>query len=284
MVRASVAAKERRRLRKDVGGFDSVQASGQVSFADDCIVTRCSLHSADGGDGNIAGLSTVGNTVYKYPTLKETGSIPIVAKTKSSRVVVGARLLHVVDNYLRRKQRGRGDMSALIYQALREVDLGSVQLITIQGQRHQVTARPTKIVLPTDVRDQLERWSEARACSMNELLNSALVVSLLKRSEKTGERSRRGQTPTFDTMTAQEREGFFAGLLALTGQEPGPDPRSREGNYYEWNRKLDATVEVAGDGRRYLMERVGPGEMVRARELKGSAFVERPTPGPARHP
>ncbi|PYV79267.1 MAG: hypothetical protein DMG96_04545 [Acidobacteria bacterium] len=207
-----------------------------------------------------------------------------MAKTKSPRVVVGARLLHVVDNYLRRKQRGRGDMSALIYQALREVDLGSVQLITIQGQRRQVTARPTKIVLPMDVRDQLERWSEARACSMNELLNSALVVSLLKsRPEKSGERSRRGQTPTFDTMTAKEREGLFARLLALTGQEPGPDPGSRDGNYYEWNPKLEATVEVAGDGRRYLMERVGPGEMVRARELKGSAFVERPKAGSGHH-
>ena len=119
---------------------------------------------------------------------------------------------------------------------------------------------------------------------MNELLNSALVVSLLKsRPEKSGERSRRGQTPTFDTMTAKEREGFFARLLALTGQEPGPDPRSAEGNYYEWNPKLDATVEVAGDGRHYLMERVGLGEMVRARELKGSAFVERPTPGSGHH-
>src|SRR5947207_15187837 len=161
------------------------------------------------------------------------GQVHIVAKTKSSRVVVGARLLHVVDNYLRRKQRGRGDMSALIHQALREVDLGSVQLITIQGQRRQVTARPTKIVLPTDVRDQLDRWSEARRCSMNELLNSALVVSLLKpRPEKSGERTRRGQALTFDTMTAKEREGFFARLLALTGQEPGPDPRSRDGNNY----------------------------------------------------
>jgi hypothetical protein len=45
----------------------------------------------------------------------------------------------------------------------------------------------------------------------------------------------------------------------------------------------EATVEVAGDGRRYLMERVGPGEMVRARELKGSAFVELPKPGSGRH-
>ena len=73
----------------------------------------------------VASLSVVGGAVYKYPTPKGTGSIPIVAKTKSSRVVVGARLLHVVDSHLRRKQRGRGDMSALIYQALREVDLGS---------------------------------------------------------------------------------------------------------------------------------------------------------------
>src|SRR5438552_13458554 len=76
MVRASVAAKERRRLRKDLGGFDSVQASGRVSFADDCIVTRCSLHSGDGDDGNIAGLSAVGGTVYKYPTLRDWDRYP----------------------------------------------------------------------------------------------------------------------------------------------------------------------------------------------------------------
>src|SRR5712692_6190081 len=183
------------------------------------------------------------------------GQIHIVAKKKASRVVVGARLLHVVDNYLRRKQRGRGDMSALIYQALQEVDLGSIQLITIQGQRRQVTARPTKIVLPTDVRDELERLSETRACSMNELLNSALVASLLKsRSEKSGERSRRGHTAMLNTMTAKEREEFFARLLALTGLEPGPDPRSTEGGYYEWDAKLEANVEIAGDGKRYLME------------------------------
>jgi len=212
------------------------------------------------------------------------GQVHIVAKKKSSRVVVGARLLHVVDNYLRRKQRGRGDMSSLIYEALREVDLGSVQLITIQGQRKQVTARPTKIVLPTDVRDQLDRWSEARACSMNELLNSALVASLvMSKTEKSGERPRRGHTAMLNTMTAKERQEFFARVLSLTGLEPGPEPRSTEGNYYEWDPRLEATVEVTADGKRYLMERVGPGEMVRSRELKGSAFIERPTEGPRRH-
>ena len=215
---------------------------------------------------------------------KGAGQIHIVAKKKSSRVVVGARLLHVVDNYIRRKQRGRGDMSSLIYEALREVDFGSVQLITIQGQRKQVTARPTKIVLPTDVRDQLDRWSETRACSMNELLNSALVASLVKsKTEKSGERQRRGHAAMLNTMTAKERQEFFARVLSLTGLEPGPEPRSTEGNYYEWDPRLEATVEVTADGKRYLMERVGPGEMVRSRELKGSSFIERPTDGPRRH-
>src|SRR6266513_1679466 len=203
-------------------------------------------------------------------------------KSRSSRAV-GVRLLHAVDVYLRKKQRGKGDMSKLIMEALRRTDLSSVPLITIHGRRQPTVAKVTQIVMPQEIRQLIEHWSENRRCSMNELLNSALVGSLLKRSEKTGERTRRGQTPTFDTMIAKEREGFFARLLALTGQEPGPDPRSREGIYYEWDPRLDATVEVAGDGRRYLMERVGPGEMVRARELKGSAFVERPTPGRGRH-
>jgi hypothetical protein len=210
----------------------------------------------------------------------EQGSV--MPKPRSSRPV-GIRLLHTVDAYLRKKQRGKGDLSKLIMEALSRTDLRVVPLITIHGRRQPTVAKVTQIVMPNDIRQLIEHWSENRRCSMNELLNSALVGSLLKsRPEKSGERTRRGQTPTFDTMTRKEREGFFARLLALTGQDPGPDPRSREGNYYEWDPKFGAAVEVAGDGRRYLMERVGPGEMVRARELKGSAFVERPTPGPGR--
>ena len=86
-----------------------------------------------------------------------------------------------------------------------------------------------------------------------------------------------------NTMTAKERQEFFARMLSLTGLEAGPEPRSTEGNYYEWDPRLEATVEVAADGKRYLMERVGPGEMVRSRELKGRAFIERATERPRRH-
>ena len=221
--------------------------------------------------------------MYKCTTLKKQDRYTPLAKKKSSRVVVGARLLHLVDNYLRKKQRGRGDMSSLIYEALREVDLGSVELITIQGQRRQVTAKPTKIVLPPDTRDALARWAEMRDCSMNELLNSALMASFARSlPEKGGERPRRSHAAVFDTMPANDRDEFFTRLSALTGLEPGPDPRSTEGGYYEWVAKLEATVEIAGDGKRYLMEQVGPGEMIRSRELKGSAFVERPSEGSRR--
>src|SRR5947207_12511630 len=131
-------------------------------------------------------------------------------KPRSSRPV-GVRLLHTVDAYLRKKQRGKGDLSKLIMEALRRTDLRVVPLITIHGRRQPTVAKVTQIVMPNEIRQLIEHWSENRRCSMNELLNSALVVSLLKsRPEKSGERTRRGQAPTFDTMTAKEREGFFA--------------------------------------------------------------------------
>src|SRR6266700_3699935 len=160
------------------------------------------------------------------------------AKPRPSRPV-GVRLLHTVDAYLRKKQRGKGDMSKLIMEAVSRTDLRLVPLITIHGRRQPTVAKVTQIVMPNDIRQLIEHWSENRRCSMNELLNSALVVSLLKpRPEKSRERSRQEQTPTFDSMTAKEREGFFARLLALTIQEAGPDPRSREGNGIESSKLL----------------------------------------------
>jgi hypothetical protein len=91
---------------------------------------------------------------------------------------VGVRLLHAVDAYLRKKQRGKGDMSKLIFEALRRTDLSSVPLITIHGKRQPTVAKVTQIVMPKEIRQQIEHWSENRLCSMNELLNSALVGSL----------------------------------------------------------------------------------------------------------
>ena len=93
---------------------------------------------------------------------------------------VGIHLLHVVDAYLRKKQRGKGDLSKLIMEAVSRTDLRLVPLITIHGRRQPTVAKVTQIVMPQDTRELIERWSENRRCSMNELLNRALVASLPK--------------------------------------------------------------------------------------------------------
>ncbi len=180
-----------------------------------------------------------------------------------------------MDDYLRKKQRGRGDMSNLIREAVEAVDLSSVELISIHGKKHTVTAKATQVVIPTEMRRELERWSEKRNCTMNELLNSALVVALLKaRSGRGGGRSR-GHMAALGKMTAKEREEFFRSLLALTGLEPGPDPRSRDGSYYEYDPRLEATVEVTKEGTRFVVEAVAGGELVRVREVGEAPFLEK---------
>ena len=201
--------------------------------------------------------------------------IPTLAKRKSSRAVIGARLLYVVDDYLRKKQRGRGDMSNLIREAVEAVDLSSVELISIHGKKHPVTAKATQVVIPGEMRRDLERWSETRNCTMNELLNSALVASLLKARSGRGGGRLRGHMAVLGKMTAKEREEFFATLLALTGLEPGPDPRSRDGGYYEYDPHLEATVEVTKEGRRFVVEAVAGGELVRVREVGDAPFLEK---------
>jgi len=197
-------------------------------------------------------------------------------KPRPSRAV-GVRLLHVVDAYLRKKQRGKGDMSKLIYEALTRIDLSSVALITIHGKRQPTVAKVTQIVMPEEIRQLIEHWSENRRCSMNELLNSALVASL-----PNARRDRKPVAPAYptvvDKMTAAQREVFFAKLLSLTGSEATPALRSRERSYYEYDSEAGGTVEITQDGRQFLVESVGGGELVRVREVGQSPFLEASPP------
>ncbi len=195
-----------------------------------------------------------------------------MSKPRSSRAV-GVRLLHVVDAYLRKKQRGKGDMSKLIYEALTRIDLSSVPLITIHGKRQPTVAKVTQIVMPQEIRQLIEHWSETRVCSMNELLNSALVASLPN--------ARRGRDPdasphveVLNKTNAAQRELFFAQLLSLTGSDATPSLRSREGSYYEYDAEVGGTIEITQDWRRFLVEAEGGGELVRVREIVKSPFLE----------
>jgi hypothetical protein len=175
-------------------------------------------------------------------------------------------------------------MSKLIQEAVDAVDLSSVELIRIHGKRETPTARATQVVIPVEMRRDLERWSEKRECTMNELLNSALVAGLLRgRTDRNGTGSgtlmeARGN------MTASEREQFLRTLTALTGLEPGPDRRTREGSYYEYDPDLKATIEVTKQGRRFLVKAITGGELVRVREVGEAPYVEKRNSGGSTDP
>ena len=197
-----------------------------------------------------------------------------MSKPRPSRAV-GVRLLHVVDAYLRKKQRGKGDMSKLIYEALTRIDLSSVPLITIHGKRQPTVAKVTQIVMPEEIRQQIEHWSKNRLCSMNEMLNSALVASLPNaRRDRDSGPGTPVQPIVLNQMTAAQREVFFATLLSLTGNDATPSLRSREGSYYEYDSEAAGTVEITQDGRWFLVESAGGGELVRVREVGKSPFLE----------
>src|SRR2546425_2308684 len=195
-------------------------------------------------------------------------------KPRSSRPV-GVRLLHVVDAYLRKKQRGKGDLSKLIMEAVSRTDLRLVALITIHGRRRPTVAKVTQIVMPNEIRQLIEHWSENRRCSMNELLNSALVANLPKtRSERDTRSLHSTRATELGQMTAAQREALFARLLSLTGNDSIPSLRSREGSYYEYDSKTGGTVEITQDARRFLVESAGGGELIRLREIGKSPFLE----------
>jgi hypothetical protein len=183
-----------------------------------------------------------------------------------------------VDAYLRKKQRGKGDMSKLIYEALTRIDLSSVPLITIHGKRQPTVAKVTQIVMPAEIRQLIEYWSENRRCSMNELLNSALVASLPARRDRDSGPVAPAQPLALNKMTAAQREVFVTHLLSLTGNDATPTLRSPEGSHYEFDSEAGATVEITQDGRRFLVESVGGGELVRVREVGQSPFLEASPP------
>jgi hypothetical protein len=188
-------------------------------------------------------------------------------RQRSSQKAVGVRLLRAVDNYLRKKQRRKGDLSRLISEAVQAVDLSSVPLTLFHGKREKVTATVTQVVMPIQTRGEIEKWAAIRKCSMNELLNSALTAGLLKaQSSAAGRRPERRSSIEWSGLSPQARKEFFEDMLALNGREPGPDLRSRDGSFYRFEPKLRGTVEVSADGRQYLVGCVGGGDLVRLRE------------------
>ena len=195
---------------------------------------------------------------------------PLATKRKIRFEVFNVRLLRDLDTQVRRGTLYRGDLSGVISAALIGVDLGKIELVRLHSNKTKLTANATQVVIPKPVRRLVERAAAQRGCSMNEMVNSALIAWAFKGQvsrRKTGRVGWGGfDMAIFDDMSGKEREQFFDGLAALAGLEPGPDGRMKDGTYYEYDPAQKATIEVAPNGRRYVVALRGD-EFVRIREL-----------------
>ena len=133
---------------------------------------------------------------------------PVAIRRNPGFDVFNVRLLISLDKLLREKRRYQGDLSASINDALLAVNLNTVKLVTLQGKKKQ-TARETQVVLLRRLIRRIKRIADARGCSINQLVNSGLIVYYPKERPGTfGAPARptpQSAKATYDKMSAAER-------------------------------------------------------------------------------
>jgi hypothetical protein len=186
-------------------------------------------------------------------------TVGIVAKRRSVHFVVyNVRLLSALDKLLRDKPRYLGELSTSINDALLAVDLNAVELVKLQSRLKQ-TGRETQVVILRPLRKRIQQVARKRKCSMNHLVNSALLAYYSKTGKIKVKRAtkRRGiSTHLYDAMSELERRELDKMLsepsatqsVSVTGDQP-------DGTHYEYDRNLKATVKVTPDGERYPVKR-----------------------------
>ena len=167
--------------------------------------------------------------------------------------VYNVRLLSALDKFLRDKPRYLGELSTSINDAHLAVDLNTVELVKLQSRQKQ-TGRETQVVILKRLRKRIHQVAQKRKCSMNQLVNSALLAYYsktgkvrLKRSAKQGGVS----THSYDRMSELERRELHQMLSELPVRKPGSiDVEKPDGTHYEYDRNLKMTVKVTPDGER----------------------------------
>src|SRR6202451_1228433 len=131
-------------------------------------------------------------------------TVGIVPKRRSANFgVYNVRLLSSLDKLLRDKPRFMGELSTSINDALLAVDLNSVELVTLQSRQKQ-TGRETQVVILRRLRKRIHQVAQKRKCSMNQLVNSALLAHYSKTGEAKLKRPTKGQgvsMRSYDTMS-----------------------------------------------------------------------------------
>src|SRR5438445_13371449 len=197
-------------------------------------------------------ISSCGNPVQK--------TVGIVPKRRSANFgVYNVRLLSAIDKFLRDKPRYMGELSTSINDALLAVDLNTVELVTLQSRQKQ-TGRETQVVILNRLRKRSHDVDKKRNCSMNQLVNSALLVFYSKGGESKLKKPAKGRVSSvhsYDTMTEAERRELHQMLAELSAMQSVPfEAEEPNGSYYEYDRNLKATVKVTPDGERTPVEKL----------------------------
>jgi hypothetical protein len=82
------------------------------------------------------------------------------------------RLLPLIDEHLRGVMRYRGDLSAMIIEAINSVDLKSVRLVELASDTRLTS---TTVALPPTIHDHLKTLAKTRNASMNIMVNTAVA-------------------------------------------------------------------------------------------------------------
>src|SRR6202140_622525 len=188
------------------------------------------------------------------------GTVGIVAKRRSANFgVYNVRLLSALDKLLRDKPRYMGELSTSINDALLAIDLNTVELVTLQSRQKQ-TGRETQVVILNRLRKRIHDVAKKRNCSMNQLVNRALLVYYSKGGEsklKKPAKGRGSSVHSYETMSEAERGELQQMLADLSTMQSVPfEAEEPNGSYYEYDRNLKATVKVTPDGERTPVEKL----------------------------
>src|SRR6202521_2698935 len=172
-----------------------------------------------------------------HPSPKTVG---IVAKRRSANFgVYNVRLLSALDKLLRDKPRYLGELSTSINDALLAVDMNTVELVNLQSRQKQ-TGRETQVVILRRLRKRIHQVAQKRKCSMNQLVNSALLAYYSKTGKIKFKEStkRRGATAlSSDAMSEPERRELPRMLSELSPpQSVSIVAEEPDGTHYEYDR------------------------------------------------
>ncbi len=136
-----------------------------------------------------------------------------------------------------------GELSTSINDALLAVDLNTVELVTLQSRQKQ-TGRETQVVILNRLRKRIHQVAKKRNCSMNQLVNSALLAYYSKGGETKLKKSTTGRGSSlrsYDAMSESERRELHEMLAQRSTMQSVPfEAEEPNGSYYEYDRNLKA--------------------------------------------